>query len=163
MAYDLVVKDALIVDGTGKAAYAGDVAVENGTIAAVGKVDGAAVRTIEADGQVVAPGFIDAHTHYDAQLLWDPSANPSTAHGVTSVLMGNCGYTLAPVHEDDQDYLMGLFRRGRRDSESGSAEIRPVQLADLPRLPGMAAAEPARIERPVAGGTQRGAPLRDGR
>ncbi len=109
MAYDLVVKDALIVDGTGRHAYAGDVAVENGYVAAVGKVDGGTARTIQADGQVVAPGFIDAHTHYDAQLLWDPSANPSTAHGVTSVLMGNCGYTLAPVRSEDQDYLMGLF------------------------------------------------------
>ena len=77
MVYDLVVKDALIVDGTGEKAYAGDVAVENGSIVAVGKVDGGAERTIQADGLVVAPGFIDPHTHYDAQLLWDPSANPS--------------------------------------------------------------------------------------
>jgi N-acyl-D-aspartate/D-glutamate deacylase len=109
MAYDIVVKDALIVDGTGKQAYGGDVAVQDQRIAAVGKVSGEARRTIDADGRVVAPGFIDAHTHYDAQLLWDPSANPSSAHGVTTILMGNCGYTLAPVRSQDQDYLMGLF------------------------------------------------------
>src|ERR1700687_3354442 len=109
MTHDLVVKNARIVDGTGKPAYAGDVAIQNGRIAAVGEVSGAATRTIDADGQVVAPGFIDAHTHYDAQLLWDPTANPSTAHGITTILTGNCGYTLAPVRADDQDYLMGLF------------------------------------------------------
>ena len=109
MTYDVVVKDALIVDGTGNKAYGGDIAVQDGRIAAVGEVSGSAARTIDAGGQVVAPGFIDAHTHYDAQLMWDPTANPSTSHGVTTVLMGNCGYTLAPVRAEDQDYLMGVF------------------------------------------------------
>src|SRR3984957_1816014 len=109
MTYDVVVKDARIVDGTGKEAYAGDIAVQDGRIVAIGEVSGQAARTINADGQVVAPGFIDAHTHYDAQLMWDPSANPSSSHGVTTVLMGNCGYTLAPVRAADQEYLMGVF------------------------------------------------------
>ena len=109
MTYDVVIKDARIVDGTGKKAYGGDIAVQEGRIAAVGEVSGSAVRTIDVGGQVVAPGFIDAHTHYDAQLMWDPTANPSTSHGVTTVLMGNCGYTLAPVRAEDQDYLMGVF------------------------------------------------------
>jgi N-acyl-D-amino-acid deacylase len=109
MTYDVVVKDARIVDGTGKPAYVGDVAVTDGRIVAVGDVGGQAARTIDAGGHVVAPGFIDAHTHYDAQLMWDPSANPSSSHGVTTVLMGNCGYTLAPVRAADQEYLMGVF------------------------------------------------------
>lgn len=109
MTYDVIVKDARIVDGTGKKSYGGDIAVKDGIIAAVGEVSGSAARTIDAAGQVVAPGFIDAHTHYDAQLMWDPTANPSTSHGVTTVLMGNCGYTLAPVRAGDQDYLMGVF------------------------------------------------------
>jgi N-acyl-D-aspartate/D-glutamate deacylase len=107
--YDVIVKDGLIVDGTGSAAFGGDLAIEAGRVVAVGEVSGEARRTIDADGRVVAPGFIDAHTHYDAQLLWDATANPSTAHGITTILMGNCGYTLAPVRSQDQDYLIGLF------------------------------------------------------
>ena len=107
--FDVVVRDARIVDGTGKQGYPGDVAVKDGHIAELGEVTGTSTRTIDAGGQVVAPGFIDAHTHYDAQLLWDPTANPSTVHGITTILTGNCGYTLAPVRADDQDYLMGLF------------------------------------------------------
>jgi len=109
MTYDLIVRDAVIVDGTGRRAYGGDVAIDQGRIAEVGEVDGSARRTIEADGLAVAPGFIDAHTHYDAQLLWDSIADPCAVHGVTTILLGNCGYSLAPVRPADQDYLMGLF------------------------------------------------------
>jgi N-acyl-D-amino-acid deacylase len=126
MAYDVVVKNGLIVDGTGAPAFRGDVAIEDGRIAAIGEVDGTATRTIDVDGMVVAPGFIDAHTHYDAQLLWDPTANPATVHGVTTILTGNCGYTLAPVRAADEDYLMGLFAAAEEIPKKALKQFSPL-------------------------------------
>jgi N-acyl-D-amino-acid deacylase len=132
MSYDIIVKGGLIVDGTGRKAYRGDVAVTDGRIVAVGEVEGTATRTIEVDGQVVAPGFLDAHTHYDAQLMWDPAANPATVHGVTTILMGNCGYTLAPVRAEDQDYLMGLFSAAEEVPKGALEMFSPLKWETFP-------------------------------
>jgi N-acyl-D-amino-acid deacylase len=98
MAYDLLIKNARIVDGTGAAAYSGALAVQGGKIAAVGDASGAARREINGDGLILAPGFVDIHTHYDAQISWDRLLTCSSWHGVTSLLMGNCGVGVAPVH-----------------------------------------------------------------
>jgi N-acyl-D-amino-acid deacylase len=132
MAYDVVVKDGLIVDGTGRKAFKGDLAIQDGKIVAVGEVSGEAARTIDASGHVVAPGFIDAHTHYDAQLLWDPSANPATVHGVTTILMGNCGYTLAPVRREDEDYLVGLFAAAEEIPKAALMQFTPLPWETFP-------------------------------
>jgi N-acyl-D-aspartate/D-glutamate deacylase len=132
MTYDVLIKGGRIVDGTGRPAFGGDVAIQGGRIVATGDCDGDTRRTIEAGGQVVAPGFIDAHTHYDAQLLWDPSANPSTGHGITTVLTGNCGYTLAPVRADDQDYLMGLFAAAEEIPKAALQRFAPFPWETFP-------------------------------
>jgi N-acyl-D-amino-acid deacylase len=102
MSYDLLIKGARICDGTGAHAYSGDVAVESGKIAAIGEVTGTARREINANGLVVAPGFVDIHTHYDAQVSWDPLFTCSSWHGVTSLLMGNCGVGVAPVRPQER-------------------------------------------------------------
>jgi len=105
MAYDLLIKNAKICDGTGAPAYGGAVAVTGGKIAATGKVTGTARREINADGLVLAPGFIDIHTHYDAQISWDPLLTSSCWHGVTTVLMGNCGVGVAPCRPAERTVM----------------------------------------------------------
>ena len=109
MAYDLVIKNGTIIDGTGAAAYRGDVAIAGDRIVAVGDVDGTSKETIDADGHLVTPGFVDIHTHLDAQITWDPIASSSCWHGVTSAVMGNCGVTFAPCKAEDRDYLTRLM------------------------------------------------------
>jgi N-acyl-D-aspartate/D-glutamate deacylase len=106
---DLVIRDARVVDGTGAPSVHTDVAVTGGRIAAVGRVAERGAREIDADGLALAPGFIDLHTHYDCQLFWDRHATPSPWHGVTTVVMGNCGFTLAPCRPRDRDTVMRLL------------------------------------------------------
>ncbi len=107
--HDLLIKSARIADGTGAPAYVGDVAVKDGHIAEVGKVSGQARRTIDADGLLLTPGWVDIHTHFDGQVTWDPLLTPSIWHGVTTVVMGNCGVGFAPAAPDRHDWLLGLM------------------------------------------------------
>jgi N-acyl-D-aspartate/D-glutamate deacylase len=112
MAFDLVVKNGTIIDGSGLPRYRADLAVKDGRIAEIGRLDGAAAsETLDAEGRVVAPGFVDGHTHMDAQIFWDPIGTSSCFQGVTSVLMGNCGFTLAPCREAEADLVMRNLER----------------------------------------------------
>src|ERR1700693_4749342 len=106
MPLDLIIRDAMVIDGSGAPRFGADVGIDGGKIVAVGKVQDAAREVIDAHGAVVSPGFIDGHTHMDAQVFWDALGTCSCWHGVTSVVMGNCGFTLAPVKRDGHELVL---------------------------------------------------------
>ncbi|HVN29635.1 MAG TPA: amidohydrolase family protein [Candidatus Binataceae bacterium] len=107
--HDLVIRNGKIVDGTGKPAFVGDIAIDGNKITSVGGTAGAARREIDATGLLVTPGFVDIHTHYDGQVTWDPYLTPSSWHGVTTLVMGNCGVGFAPVEPGKEEFLIGLM------------------------------------------------------
>ncbi len=108
---DVLITAGRVVDGTGANARSADVGLRDGRIVAIGAIDEPAARTVDASGRVVSPGFVDVHTHYDAQVFWDGTLSPSCYHGVTSVVGGNCGFSIAPLSPEAGDYLMRMLAR----------------------------------------------------
>ncbi|MDC3323012.1 amidohydrolase family protein [Gammaproteobacteria bacterium] len=109
MEHDLIIKNGNIVDGTGSDAYSGDISIKDGVITNIGEVNGDAAEVIDAEGMTVSPGFVDIHTHLDAQIGWDPEMTPICWHGVTTALIGNCGLTFAPCKPQDVEILAGMM------------------------------------------------------
>lgn len=142
MAHDIVIRGGTVVDGSGKQRFSADVGIKDGVIAEVGRITAPAARTIDADGLIVSPGFIDGHTHMDAQVAWDPLGSCSCWHGVTSVVMSNCGFALAPCKPEDRDlYARCLSAVEDIPTEAMAAgidwtwETFPEYLATVERLP----------------------------
>jgi N-acyl-D-amino-acid deacylase len=142
MPYDLIIRNGTVIDGSGLPRFRADVGIVHGKIATIGKIRDRAKEVIDATGHVVAPGFIDGHTHMDAQVCWDPLGTCSCWHGITSVVMGNCGFSLAPCRESDKDLVMRNLERAEDISpaamEAGirwSWETFPEYLDAVERLP----------------------------
>jgi len=107
--YDLIIKNGTIYDGTGDKPFVADIAIKGRKIEAIGELDEVSKQTINAEQKIVAPGFVDIHTHYDGQVTWDPYLRPSTYHGVTTVVMGNCGVGFSPCKPEERDWLISLM------------------------------------------------------
>ena len=132
--FDLLIRGGTLIDGTGAEGFIGDVAISDGNIVAMGQVDGPARSTIDASGRYVTPGFIDGHTHLDAQIFWDPYAGSLTAHGVTSAVMGNCGFTLGPGRSDQADLIVRSIERAEDMSRDAIGLGVPWTWADFPEF-----------------------------
>ena len=162
--HDLVIRGATVVDGTaGAQAFRADLAVDDGRITEIGEVRDDAREVIEADGLLVTPGFVDVHTHYDGQVTWDPMLTPSSWHGVTTLLMGNCGVGFAPVTAERREWLIGLMEGVEDIPGTALSRRHPLGVGDLPRVPRRARHHAARTRRRRAGAARRGARLRHGR
>lgn len=140
--HDLVIRGGTVVDGTGGAPYVADVAIDGGLISAVGSIEAKGREEIDAAGRIVTPGFVDVHTHYDGQATWDPEMGPSSWHGVTTVVMGNCGVGFAPAKPDRHDWLIGLMEgvedipgTALAEGMTWNWETFPEYLDELERLP----------------------------
>ncbi len=142
MSYDIIIRNGTIIDGSGLPGFRGDVGIANGKIVEMGRIGSKADTTLDADGMVVSPGFVDGHTHMDAQVSWDPLGTCSCYHGVTSVVMGNCGFTLAPCRKDEKHLVVRNLERAEDISPDAMAaginwtwETYPEYLEHLEALP----------------------------
>ena len=134
--HDLVIRGGTVVDGTGEPARTADVTIDRGHISGVGSFAGeAANRTVDADGLLVTPGWVDVHTHYDGQATWDEVLAPSSSHGVTTVVTGNCGVGFAPARPDRHDWLIGLMEGVEDIPGHRTGRRHAVGVGDLPRVP----------------------------
>src|SRR3989442_1887885 len=148
MPYDLVIKNGVLIDGSGLPRYHADVAVRHGRIAAIGKIRERAREVIDADGLVVTPGFIDGHTHMDAQIFWDPLGTCSCWHGVTTVVMGNCGFTLAPCAASDKHLVVRNLQRAEDISLEAMEAGIEWRWTTFPQWPHRFPAPPPRRQHP---------------
>ena len=153
--HDLVIRGGTIVDGTGAPRFTGDVAIDGGTISAVGGRAGPARREIDADGLLVTPGWVDIHTHYDGQATWDPVLAPSSWHGVTTVVMGNCGVGFAPVRQEHRAALIDLMEGVEDIPGSALAEGLTWEWESFPEYLDALERRPARDRRRGAGAARR--------
>ena len=135
MTHDLVIRNGTVVDGSGLGSYRADVAVDGGLVTEIGRAVGRGTREIDAEGHVVTPGFIDGHTHMDAQVFWDATGSSSCWHGVTSAVMGNCGFTLAPVRSAERALVVRNLERAEDIDPAALAAGIDWSFEILPRVP----------------------------
>ena len=161
--YDLIIRGGTVIDGTGKARTKADVAVKDGRIAAVGEISDSADREIDATGKLVTPGWVDIHTHYDGQATWDPLLAPSSWHGVTTVVMGNCGVGFAPVKPKDREFLIELMEGVEDIPGAALSEGINWQWESFPEYLDALETQSPRNRRGRSGTARRGSRLCDGR